>query len=467
MLRQIIKAKLPEFIPIADKPLRLGGKVEYLPPAELEKRLNIKKYDESIYIDPQLEEKVRNTRFKSNIAGYSPENELVSQTQRVINNPRNDLVICKMSDEKLGHGLFALKSIPSNTVLFIYGGTIQQARMEKTAKGHHALMYYGSNLVFNASEYRGLASYLQHLPETPRFPDAKTLSQVLKITGQDVPVETLKLNVELYSTEFKDSKIRNKIATENVQREYINFNGVPLIVFVTNRNIEKGEQLGFNYGCDYWLDINRKKVPEYFDKEGHVIPPSAYKRTCGQLCFSGFTCTGELQPYIDLLKTGKSKVKLIDDEKKDHWIEIDKIRQELIRVRALPAVMPSPVHIQGRGRERARLFTPVSFLPAEAKLTTIQVIDDNSAAVISSYSNLTIENYQRFLLLYSMIGDKIITKVPSSTSTEIIYKIPKSWLEKITPSGVAEIAELLGAPKDNFREHVKLPQKERSNICSK
>lgn len=46
----VIKACTPQFIPVADKPLRLGGKIEYVAVEEFQKRFG-SVYNDGISID--------------------------------------------------------------------------------------------------------------------------------------------------------------------------------------------------------------------------------------------------------------------------------------------------------------------------------------------------------------------------------------------------------------------------------
>lgn len=320
----VLKAALPSFIPIADKPLNLGGKIEYLAIDEFQKHFNFV-YNDSISLDKQAQI----TPFSENIESELTSSQLKAQVERILKVGYENLVICNMGN--LGHGVFALKNIPKNHVVAIYGGTIINGDKVSSPEDY-ALAFHGANMSISTKLHRGIASLMQHLPEEIRFENAATLSSVLKMFGQNVSEEEIKLNVEMYSTEFQSENIKSFVAKENIRREYINYNNIPLITLVTRRDIKAGEQLGFNYGYCYWL--SRKVTPEFFDTNGLVLSHSFYKRTFGQLNFPGFTYTGEYKPLIELLKQRKISVKIIGDDIRSHEVSVAELIYELLCAKA-------------------------------------------------------------------------------------------------------------------------------------
>ena len=321
----LVRAETPKFIPVADKPLRLGGKIEYLAIDAFQKRFGFE-YNESILIDT----KTKISPFNENITGNVPASQLKKQVEKILKVTSDNLVICNMGE--FGHGVFASKEIPKNTVVAIYAGTIISQKKVSNA-ADHALGYYGTNMSFSTLQHRGVASFMQHLPEEPQFDDAKTFSRVLKMYGQNVSEDELKLNVELYSTEFSSPATKELIATENIRREYLNFNNIPLIAMVTNRDIQSGDQIGFNYGYEYWL--SRNITSEYFDKNGNDLSWNLYKRTFGRLNFDTFSYTGEYKPLIDSLKQKRASITVIDANKKSHEVPAEKLTSLLLQVNAV------------------------------------------------------------------------------------------------------------------------------------
>lgn len=320
----ILGAETPKFIQVADKPLNLGGKIERLPVEEFQTRFGLT-YNDGISID--LKTKIR--PFSENITGDVSSSLLKKQVEKILKISNESLVICRMG--KFGHGVFASKTIPKNTVVAIYGGTLIMED-KVTSKDDYPCGYYGTCMSFSTRNHRGIASFMQHLPEEPRFENAKAFSSVLKMYGQDVSEEQLKLNIEFYSTDFDSSKTKALVATENIRKEYLNFNNIPVIAMVTTKDIKFGEQLGFNYGYQYWL--SRKATPEFFDKDGNTLLHQAYKRTFGQLKFESFTYTGEYKPLIVLINKGNTSVLITGDDKKSHEISAAELVFSLLAVNA-------------------------------------------------------------------------------------------------------------------------------------
>lgn len=311
----VVSARSPKSIPVADKPINQGGKIEHLAIDEFEKRFHCT-YNDGVSVD----RKSKITPFNENITGDVSASQLKQQVTRLLKVGCSGLVICNMGES--GHGVFTLKSIPKDTVVAIYAGTMIEGK-KVINKKDYILGYYDSNISFSTKHHRGIASFIQHLPEEPKFDEPKKMSAVLNMVGQKISEEQLKLNVELYSTEFESPQIRRLVATENVRAEFLNYNKFPLIAMVTNSDIEPGCQLGFNYGYHYWL--SRNVTPEFFDKKGNAIAHSLYKKTFGQLNFDDFSYTGEFKPLIELTNLGVKNVPIMGDDKKIHIVSVIKL----------------------------------------------------------------------------------------------------------------------------------------------
>ncbi len=314
-------------IAIADKPLLLGGKVEHITIDEFEKKIG------QPYLDriDATELPINLSENHENITGNLTPRQLKKQLESILNNPRQDLVICKINDS-VGYGVFSSNDIPKDTVLCFFSGTLINSSKVKI-ETDHAIGYYGLNTSFSTRNYRGIASFFQHLPTALKFPDAKIFSQLLQSMGQPVSENDLKINDELYSIEFIDKNVEKSLAIANIRCEYVCYNGIPVVLFVTDNPIKAGEQIGFNYGKDYWL--SRNLVPEFFDKSGSIIPSTSYKRTFHQLKLDGCIYTGELLPLIKQLKDGKNQIELVDDNHKPRKINSSIVLNELLRVHAI------------------------------------------------------------------------------------------------------------------------------------
>lgn len=319
----ILSTKTPT-IQVADKPLKLGGKVEHLSVQEFQTRFGFV-YNDGISIEKSTKIKP----FRENITGYLSSTQLKKQIEKVLKLSNENLVICGMG--KFGYGVFASKDIPINTVVTIYGGTLVMKNQFET-KNDHACNYYGTSMSISTQNHRGIASFMQHLPEKPKAPDAKQLSDLLKIFGQDISEEQLKLNTEFYSTTFDSETTKDLVATENISKEYLNLDGIPVIAMVASKDIKSGEQLGFNYGYNYWS--SREVIPEFFDKEGSVLLHTVYKRTFGQLNFESFTYTGEYKPLVDCVNQRKTFVKVKGDDNKTHEVSAARLFCSLLAVNA-------------------------------------------------------------------------------------------------------------------------------------
>ena len=317
-------------IATADKPLRLGGRVEYLSLDDFERNLGIT-FLEKVEVNeyPQLRGQV----FPESVSGMLSSSELKAQLRILIDNPRQDLVICKINDS-VGHGVFALSDIPKDTVLCFYSGTLIPYQMIRS--DDHGIKYHGADAVFSTKDYRGIASFIQHMPMALPHPDVKQLSLLYKSHGQSVSEQDLKLDNELYSIEFCDQRAKDQVMTANVRQEFITFNGTPTLLLVTRQSIKAGDQLGFGYGSIYWL--SRGYIPELFDKNGDILSKTFYKRTFWQLDFGKFHYVGYLPSLVSQLKQGKMRVNIVNDHHVQKTIEAPVLANELLRVNAITEV---------------------------------------------------------------------------------------------------------------------------------
>lgn len=323
--RNIIQAKKQDFVNVSDKPIGLGGRVESVRVDDLSRSISqvfCEKADASI---------VLMSNFPENITGNLTSAQLRAQFERLLAESRSDLAICAINDQ-VGYGVFALSDIPKDTVICFYSGSLKPHTQVKMSQDH-AIGCYGIRASYSTASHRGIASFMQHLPTPLKFQDAKIFSNILRSMGQDVSEADLKINDELYAIQFVNGEVRESIALENVRREYINYNNVPIVLFVTDRLIRSGEQVGFNYGKDYWL--SRNMVPELFDKMGRIISPDRYKRTFACLKLGPISYTGELSPLIKQISEKRETVDLIDDSKTPRKVGSIIVLDELLRVRAI------------------------------------------------------------------------------------------------------------------------------------
>lgn len=321
----MIHANKLHTIPVADKPLHLGGQIKRLTQEEFKQQFG-SDYDEKIELEsPHL----RFAGFRESIEGRSTSSELRAQLERIIQTPRTDLVLCKINDA-VGFGVFTMQDIPKETVLCFYSGEIIKAN--KVARDDHAMEIYGGNAAVSTQHYRGISSFFQHLPGVPPVPDIDLLLQILQMSGQSVSKDALLLDEELFSIEFINSKVRQSLAIANIRREYILYNGIPVILLVTNQPVKAGEQLGLKYGK---FLLSRGIVPELFDRDGAIIPHTQYLRTFWTLDFEGCSYTGDLKPLVEQIKRKAAWVDFKDDAKIDRRLASSTVAEALIKVNAL------------------------------------------------------------------------------------------------------------------------------------
>lgn len=295
-------AAQPKEIYLFERPPALGGTLITMSPEELEETLNIK-LEEKVETDIALPQDV-----PGNISGKLSVEHLKSQLESLLSSPRNDLALA-MINRQVGLGVFALADIPKDSVVCFYAGQLIQ-RTQVKSKRDPALGYYGLDIMFSTASYRGIASYFQHLPSNLKTENPKDFQKLLRMTGQTISEEIIKLEHELYSIEFKNGTSLDGVATANLRLEYITHNDLPIILFVTDQAIKKGEQLGFNYGYQYWQ--SKGQIPLLFDRLGNVFPVENYQRNFGVLSFDSFQYIGDFKPLIDQLVNGTKLVEVLD-----------------------------------------------------------------------------------------------------------------------------------------------------------
>ncbi len=418
--QNIVNAATPKEIAYADKPLRLGGKIENLALEEFQKRIGCV-FREGITKDVST----KIPHFSEKITGYLSSSELNHQVKNILNKPCEKLVICNMG--KFGHGVFASKDIPKNTVVATYAGKILSTT-KTSYEEEHAVSYWGTNMSFSTLQHRGIGSFMQHLPEEPKFKDAKTFSEITKMLGQSCSEEHLKLNIDFYSTLFTANS-KELVATENINREYLEFNNAPLIAMITKRDIKSGEQLGFNYGYPYWL--SRNCVPSYFDKNGDALSRDLYKKTFGQLKFENFSYLGEYGPLIESLKKKNKVIRLTDEKNRKQEVSSCELLCLLERANGISIKIINPSQI-------------LEGLPTKMAVT------DENGEMIASFNISNKENQQSLFELGSFVGNTIFQKMLK----EPTYTITKDWLlqvNEVNPKGITLLVNLLdGKSEEDF-----------------
>ncbi len=239
-LKNIFSIASKDCIPYFNNlPSSQKAKLTYLTEEEASKLFGCN-FREGIFIEPNDQRHLffNESKLKwDGIISGIPKKKLYDEISAIqIGGNENMLAIAKMND-KVGYGVFAIKDIPKHTVVCIYSGEIKLGRRVTTIDTND-LKFYTGNFRIIAKEIRGMGSYMQHLP-------AKT----------------------------DHLKMKEMVATTNVMPEYIvmydeNNLPVPVVVFVTLRDIKEGEQVGFSYGWEFW---ETRGVPSYFDHNGNIL----------------------------------------------------------------------------------------------------------------------------------------------------------------------------------------------------
>lgn len=163
------------------------------------------------------------------------------------------ITICNMGD--LGHGIFASKEIQAGEKIGFYAGKIRTKFHDSASDPAACFSITGTELQFDPYGSRSLLSFMQHLP----------------------------LEETLNEFEFKNEEVRNKVQTANIVLKIHAVSitptlQVPAITAYSSRKIFPKEQIGYSYGSNvYWLHMGSE--PEYFFKDGTVVPREYYRQT--------------------------------------------------------------------------------------------------------------------------------------------------------------------------------------------
>lgn len=328
-MKELLTARPVTRISIADKPLLIGGQITEIDQEEFEKRFGVKA-GEGIYVDESFPHAAIE-QAKENITSIFGREYFTKQIPAVINDPFAHVAIAFIND-KVGYGLFAKHEIKKGTLICIYSGEIGSSLDRKSLKGLE-FGYYNTNFCYKQSLFRGVASFIQHMPVEPKFPDVKKLSSVLSMIGQQVSEEELMLDTELYCLKFSSADVRANLATANIDQEYLIYKGVPVIAMVANRDIHAGSELGTKYGYQYF-----NFHPELFDLKGGIIQRNLYQRTYGRLFFKDFTYSGNYASIIHEIET-KATLRL-NTSKGLREVPAEQVRQSLIDACAIPSESP-------------------------------------------------------------------------------------------------------------------------------
>lgn len=325
-MNTILTIPSPSHLPFADKPLSQGGQVTNLAVDEFQKKFNVN-YSENFTLSQEL----KITSLKSVIRGKVNEENLIKQIQKLTQIGYQNLVLCDM--KSVGLGVFAANDIPENTVVAIYSGSVIDENSVSSPQDE-GMNFDGTNYVISTQHYRGIASFFQHLPLNPKK-DYKFLKNYLKTSPDEGVSNKIKLTYETLACNFSSS-MEDSVKLSNLRQEFVNYENIPIIALVTDENIKAGDQLGYNYGDDYWL--SRNLVPEFFDNTGAIVPHDLYKRNFGILRLDRFCYKGDYQNLIKLFKN-PCEVMTIPNLQMDCQIQAADLLTALIKANACTLVI--------------------------------------------------------------------------------------------------------------------------------
>ncbi len=318
-------------IPVANKPPLLGGVIHEFSQEEFYQKFGLF-FREGIWLDETFS-KEELYKAKQKISSTFPTTHFYRKIPHIIDHPFENVCIAFI-DSKVGYGVFATRKIKKGMLVCIYSGEIGSI-FDKNLKGlEHG--YVNTQFCFKQTMSRGIASFLQHFPIDP------------KASKSENKKETMQEESEIYFTQFISDEVRQKLATVNLDKEYLIYNGIPLVAFVANRDIEAGEQLGIKYGLHYWRAI--KIHPEFFEKSGAVIPKQYYCRTYGDLYFGHQIYSGDFTYLRAELK--KNEFILLRTNHGTHQFPTHMVKQALINAGAFSLVIGSNATILDKWKKR-------------------------------------------------------------------------------------------------------------------
>lgn len=317
----------PKAIKVIDKSPNLGGNVSDIALDSLitgNKSKFLEKVDARNY-DPSVSD------FQNDTEDEAEKNILELKLKSLLKIPLQGLAVLK-TEQGTKKMVFALNDIPAHTVICFFSGTF--IKNQPTSSKMPMIGYDIINKYFNIIDHRGIASYLPHLPSEKKYDDVKELSVDLRMKiGHTPSQKELKLNNELYTLEFYDTRTESSIATANLYLERILYQGIPVIALITGRNVKKGELVGFDHGVNYWLQS--KTLPTFYDNNGKEIPKSSYIRNFYQLSFGDYTYTGELGSLLEQVSANEKEITIKTDQNSEIKLSKEQVLDELDRVNGI------------------------------------------------------------------------------------------------------------------------------------
>jgi hypothetical protein len=271
---EIFKIPTPGYIKVADRPIsQKDAVIREIGPEQIKEEFDFEYYEDCTINQSQL---------STNIEEDDPYLENIFH--RLQNPLNNSLVVCKL--DYFGHGLFTLLPIEIGEVIGIYAGeiNIQEYNDPTYELGNHL-----DEFDIKAIKRGGLTRFIQHMPECvfkvmDLIQEANNQDSLYKIAyslgqpnlfDQKQSIESNKEKLcNIFFSKVKRNCFKEPIIEQLVRESatigYSNTNflsfdykGVELTVVTASRNIQPYEQLGVNYGANYW---SNKSLPYLFDR---------------------------------------------------------------------------------------------------------------------------------------------------------------------------------------------------------
>lgn len=231
--------KNPNIIYVSEK---IGGKAKPISPEKFASKHGF------IWTEANVVETEHAEEFRDLTRTDQMPNWMLDAIIEQINEYNSSLTICYMN-EQVGYGVFASKNIPENVYIATYTGLLQPS----ADKGIYP---YGVGIdnpttgkrlgILDAVLYRNIGAFFQHVPE------------------------------QSSDYTLKDNK-NMSFATQNINILSFAYQGYPVLLYKTTREINKGEELGWDYGVQYWM--NSSSIPSLFTPQGETLPSTSYCAT--------------------------------------------------------------------------------------------------------------------------------------------------------------------------------------------
>ena len=309
----LLAGKTLDKIPYSDKPLtHPDAKIIYLTHEEFFKRFSCR-YSESIHGNKKLVQECQDRIFKN--CTYSQINSMTTArlVKERLEQPLDSLVICKIEDR---HVLMTSKPIPKRTLVAIYAGEIKLAKdIDKFEDSYQYDLTTPvmQECIYSATPHKigGIGRFMQHLPAKPK---PKKDKEVVIIDPKSSNIDEWDSKTEIIPIPEIEDELANvvftipapAIAYRNIYTILINYNGIPLTLMLTRRDIEAKELLGYSFGQNY--SIARNEYPRYFTTNAELIPlNSYYHKGPTRLYFLEKVRTNALLVYEEAVKLYKRK----------------------------------------------------------------------------------------------------------------------------------------------------------------